>query len=378
MTSYIHEQGAALASLGYLVCAIAPGSKRPEGAAWGDHPLSEEECVDYREAKAGAGIICGKGENAVYGLDFDVEEDAEFAEDLVNWLSLYFDKIGGALLKRTGKPPKFLIPVCGKAGMRKTATEFFRKGDAKARLEILGEGQQFVAYHIHPSTGEPYKWERISDAGMWSTDQSGPDCTELCKARPEDLAWIDEKAVADIKAKFAELAEKHGWSRESRERAMNIDEDAALANELTPEQIPFYSFDLVTMNPPYIAPNAGYENAQDSARIARHEVLCSLDDVIACADKLLRFGGTLCICQRPERLADAICAMRAHAIEPKRLLWMIHTFGKKPSLFLLEGKKGANSGMVVPEPLILKDEYGQYTPQALRVYGLYQNERTTV
>lgn len=147
---------------------------------------------------------------------------------------------------------------------------------------------------------------------------------------------------------------------------------------LTPEQIPFYSFDLVTMNPPYVAPNAGYENEQTAARIARHEVLCSLDDVVVCAEKLLRFGGRLCICQRPDRLADAICAMRAHGIEPKRLLWMIHSVGKKPSLFLLEGKKGANSGMVVPQPLILKDERGCYTPQALEVYGLYQNERTTV
>ena len=147
---------------------------------------------------------------------------------------------------------------------------------------------------------------------------------------------------------------------------------------LTPEQIPFYAFDLVTMNPPYVAPHAGYENEQDAARIARHEVLCGLDDVAACAQKLLRFGGRLCICQRPDRLADAICAMRAHGIEPKRLLWMIHSVGKKPSLFLLEGKKGAGSGMVVPPPLILKDVSGQYTPQALQVYGLYQNERTTV
>ena len=147
---------------------------------------------------------------------------------------------------------------------------------------------------------------------------------------------------------------------------------------LTPEQIPFYSFDLVTMNPPYVAPNAGLQNGEESARIARHEILCGLDDVTACAAKLLRFGGRLCICQRPDRLADAICAMRAHGIEPKRLLWMIHSVGKKPSLFLLEGKKGANSGMVVPAPLILKDENGRYTPQALEVYGLYQNERTTV
>ena len=146
---------------------------------------------------------------------------------------------------------------------------------------------------------------------------------------------------------------------------------------LTPEQIPFYSFDLVTMNPPYVAPDAGLQSAEKSALIARHEVMCSLDDVAACAQKLLRFGGRLCICQRPDRLADAICAMRGHGIEPKKLVWMIHSVGKKPSLFLLEGKKGANSGMVVPEPLILKDAKGCYTPQALNVYGLYQNERTT-
>ena len=146
---------------------------------------------------------------------------------------------------------------------------------------------------------------------------------------------------------------------------------------LTPSQIPFYSFDLVTMNPPYVAPNAGLQSEAHAVLIARHEVLCSLADVTACAEKLLRFGGRLCICQRPDRLADAICAMRACGIEPKRLLWMIHSVGKKPSLFLLEGRKGANSGMVVPEPLILKDEQGNYTPQALKVYGLYQNERTT-
>ena len=236
--TYIREQGAALASLGYKVCAIAPGAKRPIGANWAEKPLSEEQCVDFFEQKAGAGIICGKGEHAVYGLDFDIEGDEEFAADLSDWLFLYFDKIGGTLLKRTGKPPKFLIPVRGEAGMKKTATEFFRKGEAKARLEILGEGQQFVAYHVHPGTGKPYSWERLSDAGMWTDDQQGPDGAELCSTRPEDLAWVDEKIVAEIKAKFAELAVKHGWLRESHKQAMNVDEDAELARALMPEQIP--------------------------------------------------------------------------------------------------------------------------------------------
>ncbi|MBQ7545563.1 MAG: methyltransferase [Clostridia bacterium] len=146
---------------------------------------------------------------------------------------------------------------------------------------------------------------------------------------------------------------------------------------LTNEQIPFYSFDLVTMNPPYVAPNAGLQSTQDGARIARHEILCTLQDVTACAEKLLRFGGRLCICNRPDRLADAMCSMRACGIEPKRLRLMIHSVGKKPSLFLLEGKKGANSSMVIEPPLYLKDNDGRWTADALSMYGLYQNERTT-
>ena len=146
---------------------------------------------------------------------------------------------------------------------------------------------------------------------------------------------------------------------------------------LTNEQIPFGTFDLVTMNPPYVTPRGGLQSADERARIARHEIFCTLPDVTASARRLLRFGGRLCICQRPDRLADAVCAMRACGIEPKRLRLMIHTVGKSPSLFLLEGKLGANSGMIVEPALYLKDENGRYTDDALAMYGLYQNERTT-
>ena len=172
-------------------------------------------------------------------------------------------------------------------------------------------------------------------------------------------------------AQIRDAVSRHGL--EEKLRVVEAD-----LRRLTPEQIPFYSFDLVTMNPPYVAPNSGLQSEARSALIARHEVICSLSDVASCAQKLLRFGGRLCICQRPDRLADAMCAMRRGGIEPKRLLWMIHSVGKKPSLFLLEGKKGANKGMVVLPPLCLKDEHGNYTPQALEAYGMYQNERTTV
>ncbi len=143
--------------------------------------------------------------------------------------------------------------------------------------------------------------------------------------------------------------------------------------ELKQEDLPMYSFDLVTMNPPYIAPNSGLQNEHDYARIARHEIQCTIDDVMNAANKLLRFGGRICICQRPERLADTMCAMRAHGLEPKRLRLVTHSMGRKPNLFLLEGKKGANSGIVLEPELLLRNPDGSYTDDALKMYGLYHN-----
>lgn len=144
---------------------------------------------------------------------------------------------------------------------------------------------------------------------------------------------------------------------------------------LTDDDLPLYSFDLVTMNPPYKAPYSGLQSQNEAALLARHEITCTLEDVMACAVKLLRFGGRLCICHRPERLADAVCQMRGHGIEPKRIRMVAHSVGKSPSLFLLEGKKGANSGMIIEPELILKDADGAYTSDALQCYGLYQNDR---
>ena len=144
---------------------------------------------------------------------------------------------------------------------------------------------------------------------------------------------------------------------------------------LKQDDLPLYSYDLVTMNPPYMAPHSGLQSQNEAALLARHEITCTLDDVMRCADQLLRFGGRLCICHRPERLADVICLMRSRGIEPKRVRMVTHSAGRKPSLFLLEGKKGANSGMIIEPELILKDANGAYTEDALRCYGLYQNDQ---
>ena len=146
---------------------------------------------------------------------------------------------------------------------------------------------------------------------------------------------------------------------------------------LTDDDLPLHSFDLCTMNPPYMPQDTGLPSATDAALLARHEVACTTDDVLHAADTLLRFGGRLCLCQRPERLTDVLAGCRQYGIEPKRLRFVAHTVGKKPRLFLLEGKKGAKSGLVVEPTLVLHNADGSYTADALDMYGAYQNERTT-
>lgn len=140
-----------------------------------------------------------------------------------------------------------------------------------------------------------------------------------------------------------------------------------------PELLPLYGYDLVTMNPPYKAPKAGLTSSAEEALIARHEIACSFADVAQAAEKLLRFGGRLCVCHRPERAADVICEMRACGIEPKRMRMVKYKAGMKPNLILAEGKKGGKSGVVIEPELILKDGGGNYTAQALEMYGLYNN-----
>ena len=101
------------------------------------------------------------------------------------------------------------------------------------------------------------------------------------------------------------------------------------------------SFDVVTCNPPYKASGAGIESELTAEKIARHEVLCDIYDICRTASQLLKFGGRLCLCNRPERLADVTDAMRKSGIEPKSLRFVSKTPDDAPWLFLIEGKKGS-------------------------------------
>lgn len=134
------------------------------------------------------------------------------------------------------------------------------------------------------------------------------------------------------------------------------------------ELIPHESADIVTANPPYMTSGSGFEKQSQAQAIARHELMCTVDDVCKTAAGLLKYGGLLKMCHRPERLSDVMAAMRKHKIEPKSLTFVHNSINDKPWLFLITGKKGAASGMVVEKPMILRNDDKSYTEEYSRIY----------
>lgn len=130
-------------------------------------------------------------------------------------------------------------------------------------------------------------------------------------------------------------------------------------------------FSLVTMNPPYKPVGTGIESLGESARIARHEVCCNIEDAVKAASYLLKYSGRFCMCHRPERLVDAIEIMRKYKLEPKRLRFVQDRAGEQPFLFLIQGQKGAKPFLRVEPQLIIKNENGKFTDEMLEIYGSY-------
>ena len=130
------------------------------------------------------------------------------------------------------------------------------------------------------------------------------------------------------------------------------------------------SFDVITVNPPYMIGQHGIANASDTKAIARHEVLCTLDDVLRESAKILKPKGRFYMVHRPFRLAEILSKMVAAGIEPKRMR-MVHPFlDKEPNMVLIEGSRGGNSRMTVEPPLIVYKEVGVYNDELLAEYGM--------
>ena len=129
------------------------------------------------------------------------------------------------------------------------------------------------------------------------------------------------------------------------------------------------SFVVISCNPPYMTAQHVLTNPEDAKAIARHEILCTLEDVIAQTAKLLKPGGNFYMVHRPFRLAEIIVLLRTYKLEPKRMQ-LVHPFvDKEPNMVLIEANRGGKPRMTVEKPLIVYREPGVYMEEIYEIYG---------
>lgn len=129
------------------------------------------------------------------------------------------------------------------------------------------------------------------------------------------------------------------------------------------------SFDVITCNPPYMIGKHGLTNPEAPKAIARHEILCTLEDVVSQTAKLLKPGGSFFLVHRPFRLTEIMVLLHEYKLEPKRMQLVYPFVDKEPNMVLLEARRGGRSRLQVEKPLIVYREPGVYMPEIYDVYG---------
>lgn len=174
---------------------------------------------------------------------------------------------------------------------------------------------------------------------------------------------------------------------ERLEESVRLARQTAAANQLTDQLttihgdlreirqlLPANGFDLVVSNPPYFSLGSGQLAKTAALQSARSECTCTIDDLCIAAAYLLRWGGSFCLVHRPERLTDLLCALRGHAMEPKRLRLVCKRPEAAPSLVLIDARRGGKPGLSIEAPLILQNSDGSPTPELDTIYFRQQED----
>lgn len=128
------------------------------------------------------------------------------------------------------------------------------------------------------------------------------------------------------------------------------------------------SFDLVTVNPPYLPIPQGQQNENEHVAIARHEVMCTLEDVVQAASRLVRTGGRVAMVHRPARIVDILELMRKYRLEPKRIRFVHPKPGAEANMVLIEALRDGKPEVRMLPPLIVYDDNQRYCDELLEVY----------
>lgn len=129
------------------------------------------------------------------------------------------------------------------------------------------------------------------------------------------------------------------------------------------------SLDVITTNPPYMIGKHGLSCDTDAKSIARHEVCCTLEDILMQSARMLKPGGRFYMVHRPFRLVEIMSRMVEYRLEPKRMKLVYPYVDREPNMVLIEGVRGGNSRITVEKPLIVYKEPGVYTDEILELYG---------
>lgn len=169
----------------------------------------------------------------------------------------------------------------------------------------------------------------------------------------------------EIQTDMAEMAARSVALNHLEEKIDIIEGDIREAGEI----FGLSKFDVVTSNPPYMNDAHGLKNPDLPKAIARHEVLCTLEDVVREAARLLRPGGRFYMVHRPHRLIEIITALTSHKLEPKRMK-MVHPYvDKEANMVLIEAVRGGRSMIKVEAPIVVYKEPGVYTEEIYDIYG---------
>ena len=169
----------------------------------------------------------------------------------------------------------------------------------------------------------------------------------------------------EIQPQSVDMAKRSVALNHLEEKITIVEGDIKNASSLFGKSI----FDVITCNPPYMNENHGLKNPQLPKAIARHELLCSLEDVVREAACMLRPGGRFYMVHRPRRLTEIISMLSAHKLEVKRLKPVYPTKEKEATMILLEAVRGGNPLLKLEKPVIVYKEPGVYSDEIYEIYG---------
>jgi tRNA1(Val) A37 N6-methylase TrmN6 len=204
--------------------------------------------------------------------------------------------------------------------------------------------------------------QRVLDMG------TGTGILPLLIAAKTEASWITGLEIqADIAAMARRSVEGNGLAHRIEIVEGDIKNVTSLLGAAT--------YDVVVTNPPYTPVGSGLKNPHDSKAIARHELYCTLEDVLKNGARMLKPQGEFYMVHRPDRLTDIMEGMRRLKIEPKILRMVSPREGDAPSLILIKGIKNGKPGLVIMPQLVIYNKNGQYTPETQRIYGQTENEK---